>query len=74
MSKPFKGLKLNAPILALPNFSKTFKLECDASEIGICVVLLQGGHPLHILVKNFMVQPSTTPSITRVLCTCEGPA
>jgi len=45
----FKRLKAqltNAPILALPNFAKTFELECDASRVGIGVVLLQGGHPI----------------------------
>jgi len=41
-----KGQLTNTPMLALPNFSKTFELECDASGVGICVVLLQGGHPI----------------------------
>jgi hypothetical protein len=33
-------------VLALPDFTLPFVLECDASDEGIEEVLLQGGHPI----------------------------
>jgi hypothetical protein len=36
----------SCPILALPDFTHPFFLECDASRIGIGSILIQNDHPI----------------------------
>lgn len=46
-----KQALISAPVLALPDFSKTFIIKTDPCDVGIGAVLMQEGHPLPFVSK-----------------------
>ena len=50
--KIMKEVMINCHIIGLPDFSKPFALECDASGEGIGAVLKQGQHPIYFDIRK----------------------
>jgi hypothetical protein len=60
VQQSFEALKqalISAPVLALPDFSKEFVVETDASGTGIGAVLMKQGHLVAYISKSLGQQP-----------------
>ena len=74
-TKAFEHLKeamFLAPVLATPDFTKTFIVECDACRNGIGVFLMQEGRPIAFesrpIKGNELHKPIYEKEMIEILC------
>lgn len=65
-----KHLLTHAPVLVLPNFGKSFEIECDTSGIcnGIGVVLMQEGNQIAYFSGKLSGAVLNYPTYDKKLC------
>ena len=71
LQKAFNEVKqrmIEAPVMRLPNFTKPFEVECDASGIGIGGVLSQERHPTAYFNEKLNDAKQKYSTYNRVLC------
>jgi hypothetical protein len=62
-----KGVVTSAPVLAMPNFAKTFVVESDASSHGFEAVLVQDNHPIMFFIRSVAPRHRTLAAYEREL-------